>query len=91
MRSFISAAVVLAAAFLSTVLALDPTDEYRDADVEQSGYLPNHNMDPAIVNSPQFGQLWKKAFNQAEQVRYFPFLCDEIFKACCCGGNGSGY
>ena len=69
MRSFLSAAVALATAFFSGVVAVDPTDEYRDADVEQSGYLPNHNMDPAIVNSPQFGLLWKVPFNTNEQVR----------------------
>lgn len=51
------------------VLGLASTDSYRDADAGQSGYLPNHNMDPAIVDSPQFGQLWKKAFNPNEQVR----------------------
>jgi hypothetical protein len=50
MRSFLSAVVALVAAFISGVVAVDPTDEYRDADVEQSGYLPNHNMDPTIVN-----------------------------------------
>jgi iron transport multicopper oxidase len=71
MRSLFSAAIILAAAFFS-VVAVDPTDEYRDADIEQSGYLPNHNMDPAIVDSPQFGQLWKIAFNQNEQVRNSP-------------------
>ena len=54
------------------IVAVDPTDEYRDADIEQSGYLPNHNMDPAIVDSPQFGQLWKIAFNKNEQVRNSP-------------------
>jgi len=80
MRSFLSAAVVLAAAFFPTVIALDPTDEYRDADIEQSGYLPNHNMDPAIVNSPQFGQLWKIPFNSGEQVKKCPLqLCSGIF------------
>ncbi|KAJ5047451.1 uncharacterized protein L3040_003278 [Drepanopeziza brunnea f. sp. 'multigermtubi'] len=42
-------------------------DEYRDADVSQSGYLPNHNMDPNIVDSSAFGQIWKVPFNQNEQ------------------------
>jgi hypothetical protein len=72
MRSFLSAAVVLAATFFSGIVAVDPTDEYRDADIEQSGYLPNHNMDPAIVDSPQFGLLWKIPFNTNEQVRNCP-------------------
>ncbi|KAK0104489.1 hypothetical protein ONS95_004777 [Cadophora gregata] len=42
-------------------------DEYRDADASQSGYLPNHNMDPSIVDSSAFGQIWKVAFNPKEQ------------------------
>ena len=58
----------LAASIVPQVIALAPTDSYRDADVAQSGYLINHNMDPAIVDSPQFGQLWTKSFNAKEQV-----------------------
>ncbi|PSS14960.1 hypothetical protein M430DRAFT_51625 [Amorphotheca resinae ATCC 22711] len=50
---------VLTALCISQTLGVAPTDEYRDADVEQSGYLPNHNMDPAIVDSATFGLLWK--------------------------------
>jgi hypothetical protein len=68
MRSFLSSAVLLAAVLFNRVADLAPTDEYRDADPQQSGYLPNHNMDPAIVNGPTFGQLWKAKFNQGEQV-----------------------
>lgn len=62
---------LLAAAFInfSKVAAVAPTDEYTDADPAQSGYLPNHNMDPAVVDSSQFGQLWKMPFNAQEQVR----------------------
>jgi hypothetical protein len=68
MRFLSSAVAVLAADLILGVTGLDPTDEYRDVDPQQSGYLPNHNMDPAIVNSAQFGQLWKVAFNKGEQV-----------------------
>ena len=50
------------------VAGMDPTDSYSDADPAQSGYLPNHNMDPAIVDSSEFGQLWKTPFNNLEQV-----------------------
>jgi hypothetical protein len=50
------------------VLAVASYDEYRDADVEQSGYLPNFNMDPSVVDSAAFGQLWKVAFNTDELV-----------------------
>lgn len=52
------------------VTGQSPTDEYRDADPAQSGYLPNHNVDPAIVDGPSFGQLWKISFNAQEQVRF---------------------
>lgn len=58
---------LLGVCLLQTVAGLAPTDEYRDADVGQSGYLPNHNMDPSVVNSAAFGQLWKIAFNAKEQ------------------------
>jgi hypothetical protein len=69
MRFLSSAVAVLAAALIHGVAGLDPTDEYRDVDAQQSGYLPNHNIDLAIVNSAQFGQLWKVGFNNGEQVR----------------------
>lgn len=59
---------VLAAALVPYVAAVSPTDSYTDADVGQSGYLPNHNMDPAVVDSSQFGLLWKQSFNAQEQV-----------------------
>ena len=55
------------AGFLSQGYGLAPTDSYRDADVGQAGYLDNHNMDPAVVDSAQFGQLWKVAFHDLEQ------------------------
>ena len=71
---FLTSAVALLAVAFHGVAGVDPTDEYRDADPEQSGYLPNHNMDPAIVNSAQFGQLWKVGFNQGEQVRFL-YVC----------------
>ena len=56
-----------AASFFSLATGLASTDSYRDADVGQAGYLDNHNMDPAVVDSAQFGQLWKIAFHNLEQ------------------------
>lgn len=47
--------------------ALAPTDEVSDADPPQSGYLPNHNMQPAIVSSPTFGILWTNQYNAKEK------------------------
>ncbi|KAH0175344.1 WSC domain-containing protein, partial [Aureobasidium melanogenum] len=54
--------------------AVASTDSYRDADVAQTGYLPNHNMDPAVVDSAQFGQLWKVSFNAKEQFYAKPLV-----------------
>lgn len=68
MLMYILSAIALWA-FIHGVAGVHPTDEYRDADPQQSGYLPNHNIDPAVVSSAQFGQLWKRGFNEGEQVR----------------------
>lgn len=67
MHFSIPARVVVAAAVLFPgVISTAATDEYRDADQLQSGYLPNHNMDPAIVNSAGFGQLWRVSTGGAD-------------------------
>ncbi|KAH8684343.1 hypothetical protein BGZ60DRAFT_547896 [Tricladium varicosporioides] len=47
--------------------SLAPTDEIQDADSAQSGYLDNHNMDPAIVGSSSFGILWKNTYGSKEK------------------------
>ena len=60
--------IALAAAFAPRVFAAAPTDSYTDADPGQSGYLPNHNMDPAVVDSSEFGLLWSTKYNALEQV-----------------------
>ena len=56
---FFEAVALAAATLIPRIAALASTDEIRDADVAQSGYLPNHNMDPAIVGDASFGQLWR--------------------------------
>lgn len=48
------------------VHSLASTDETSDADPAQSGYLPNHNMQPSIVGSSSFVILWTKTFNVKE-------------------------
>ncbi|KAF4630464.1 hypothetical protein G7Y89_g7678 [Cudoniella acicularis] len=48
------------------VHSLAPTDEIQDADPAQSGYLSNHNMDPATVGSSSFGILWKNIYGAKE-------------------------
>ncbi len=55
-------------ALLPQVSGFASTDSPSDADPAQSGYLPNHNMDPAVVDSAEFGLLWKISFNFQEQV-----------------------
>ncbi|KAJ9145434.1 WSC domain-containing protein [Pleurostoma richardsiae] len=62
MRSSLFAS--LAAVLPALVRSLSPTDEYQDADVPQSGYLPNHNLEPATLST--FKLTWSKQFNTAE-------------------------
>ncbi|KAK2042793.1 WSC domain-containing protein [Colletotrichum somersetense] len=40
------------------VASLASTDSYRDADLPQSGYLPNHNLNPDVAGSSSFKNLW---------------------------------
>ncbi|TVY39827.1 hypothetical protein LOCC1_G004958 [Lachnellula occidentalis] len=49
------------------VHSLAPTDEIQDADPAQSGYLDNHNMQPTIVGSPNFGILWQNTYGAKEK------------------------
>lgn len=60
--------IASAVALLPQVSGYASTDSPSDADPAQSGYLPNHNMDPAVVDSAEFGLLWKVPFNFQEQV-----------------------
>ena len=60
--------IASAVALLPQVSGFASTDSPSDADAAQSGYLPNHNMDPAVVDSAEFGLLWKIPFNFQEQV-----------------------
>ena len=76
----------VAVALASQVAAVGPTDTYVDADVGQSGYLSNHNMDPAVVDSSAFGQLWTVPFNAKEQVSRRRFWHGGLEQC-----NGSGY
>jgi iron transport multicopper oxidase len=52
--------------FSKLAYSLGATDSIQDVDPAQSGYLPNHNMDPAIVDSPIFGILWTNTYNAQE-------------------------
>ncbi|KAI8170668.1 hypothetical protein K4K49_010394 [Colletotrichum sp. SAR 10_70] len=60
------------------VASLATTDSYRDADLPQSGYLPNHNLDPNIAGSSSFRNLWtftspdSKEFWLAKPLVYTP-------------------
>ncbi|KAL8771535.1 MAG: hypothetical protein Q9209_002977 [Squamulea sp. 1 TL-2023] len=64
----------LAAAVAPQALAAGPTDSYSDADPAQSGYLPNHNMDPAVVDSSEFGLLWSTKYNNLEKFYAKPLV-----------------
>lgn len=55
--------------------ALDPSDTWRDADIQQSSYVGgDHNMDPAVVDGPVFGLLWQVAMNPLEQFYAKPLV-----------------
>ncbi|KAI4184624.1 MAG: hypothetical protein L6R41_004620, partial [Letrouitia leprolyta] len=64
----------LATVFATQVLAAGPTDSYTDADPAQAGYLPNHNMDPAVVDSTEFGILWSTKYNDKEKFYAKPLV-----------------
>ncbi|KAH8763860.1 hypothetical protein BGZ57DRAFT_991050, partial [Hyaloscypha finlandica] len=49
----------------SCIRCYAPTDSIQDTDPPQSGYLPNHNMDPAAVAS-SLALGWKLSFNLNE-------------------------
>ncbi|CAD6594301.1 MAG: hypothetical protein ASARMPREDX12_008599 [Alectoria sarmentosa] len=66
--------IVSALALLPQVSGFASTDSPSDADPAQSGYLPNHNMDPAVVDSAEFGLLWKVPFNFQEQFYAKPLV-----------------
>ncbi|KAH0046468.1 hypothetical protein KCU78_g6, partial [Aureobasidium melanogenum] len=72
--SWTSSALWVLTCCIDYAAAVASTDSYRDADVAQTGYLPNHNMDPAVVDSAQFGQLWKVSFNAKEQFYAKPLV-----------------
>ncbi|KAJ3515567.1 hypothetical protein NLJ89_g1674 [Agrocybe chaxingu] len=49
------------------VISLATSDSWRDVDLGQSSYVGgSHNLDPAVVDSPQFGLRWKVDFNKGE-------------------------
>lgn len=54
--------------------SLAPTDSVAYMDPGQSGYLPNHNMDPSVVSSPEFGILWKNTYDSKEKWYAKPLL-----------------
>jgi hypothetical protein len=79
MRLFDTFGRLISLAFLSFTNASDPTDSLMDGDSAQSGYLPNHNIDPAILSGGSFGQIWKYSgppgYNgQAEQFFAKPLV-----------------
>jgi len=74
MKSLFSSILLFLA--LSAVHGLGVTDSISDADPAQSGYLPNHNMDPAVVNSSAFRLLWQKSFNANELASIATHSCD---------------
>lgn len=66
MKTF-SNAIALLGLLPTLAYGLGATDSIRDADQLGSGYLPNHNMDPSIVNSTAFGILWTNSYDTLEK------------------------
>jgi len=63
-----------AAFLISQVISLATTDSWRDADLGQSSYVGGtYNLDPTVVDSPQFGEVWKVDFDVNEKVSLFYF------------------
>ncbi|KAK3935250.1 hypothetical protein QBC46DRAFT_462189, partial [Diplogelasinospora grovesii] len=62
MRSWVFA--VLAVVLPALVSSVSTTDEYQDADPPQSGYLPNHNIDPTKLST--YVMSWQQTFNTNE-------------------------
>lgn len=56
------------------VRSLAPTDSVSYMDAGQSGYQPDHNMDPDVVSSPEFGILWKNTYDSKEKWFARPLL-----------------
>ncbi|KAB5549639.1 hypothetical protein GE09DRAFT_180398 [Coniochaeta sp. 2T2.1] len=64
MRRILGALVTLL--WPAVVLSYASTDSIQDADAAQSGYLPNHNLDPNVVGGSSFGILWSMTGAQNE-------------------------
>ncbi|CZR60561.1 uncharacterized protein PAC_10457 [Phialocephala subalpina] len=60
------------AAVLVHVNALAPTDEPRDCDPPQSGYLPNHNIAPSLLAN--YTKKWTMKYNVNEQFYATPLV-----------------
>jgi len=60
----LSSLSVLAALLPALVHPYSPTDEIQDSDVAQSGYQPNHNIDPTKLST--YTKNWTLTFNNAE-------------------------
>ncbi|KAK3944151.1 WSC domain-containing protein [Diplogelasinospora grovesii] len=58
MRPFGLARSLVSLALCRAAWGWDPTDSIMDADSAATGYLPNHNMDPAVIGGGSFGQIW---------------------------------
>ena len=65
---------LVALALVSHVTALQEIDSYSDADPGQSGYLPNHNIDPALIASKKVGPLFTKHFHDGEHFYAEPLV-----------------
>jgi len=71
MRLTLPSALV-AALLPALVRSFSSTDTLQDADVAQSGYLPNHQMDPSKLGTYKIN--WTATFNSAETFYAKPLV-----------------
>ena len=65
---------IAALAIVVHVTASQATDSYSDADSGRAGYLPNQNIDPAVIASKSAGFLFAKEFNDDEEFYAEPLV-----------------
>ena len=63
-----------ASALVLNAVALQATDSYSDADIAQSGYLPNHNIDPTVLANQGPESTYTISFNADEQFYAEPLV-----------------
>ena len=75
--------LVIVLLWIAQISAFHPSDYIQDADPGHSGHLPNHNLDPLVVDSEDFSEIFVKRFKEdenfvAKPLTYTPFGGEQI-------------